>query len=180
MRPPKAPKAYDISKLVILVLERHLLIRRLMTDVFREFGVPTISSTQEPDAAFDLFENIPPDIIFCDWTPGLDGLSFVRQVRQSENSPNPFVPIVLLTAHTELHHVCEARDAGMTEFLAKPISAKLVYDRLRMIIENPRPFVRAENFMGPDRRRHTQPLTGEDRRVTQHEAAEADVQPNVH
>ncbi len=162
MRPPKA---YDISKLVILVLERHLLIRRLMTDVFREFGVPTISSTQDPDAAFELVEKIPPDIIFCDWTPGLDGLAFVRQVRQSENSPNPFIPIVLLTAHTELHHVCEARDAGMTEFLAKPISASLIYSRICSVIETKRKFVRCMGYFGPDRRRRHRAFIGDDRRT---------------
>ena len=161
----RPPESYDIRKLAVLVLERHLLIRRLMTDVFREFGVPTISSTQEPNAAFEFFENIPPDIIFCDWTPGLDGLEFVRRVRQSEKSLNPFVPIVLLTAHTELHHVCAARDAGMTEFLAKPISVSLIYTRICSVIESKRKFVRCTDFFGPDRRRRSRDFNGEDRCV---------------
>ena len=58
----------------------------------------------------------------------------------------------------------------MNEFLAKPISAKLVYFRLRSIIDNPRPFVRAEEFFGPDRRRRALPVPGQDRREVKHDA----------
>ena len=46
-----------------------------------------------------------------------------------------------------------ARDLGMTEFLAKPFSPKLIYLRLRIIAEQPRSFVRTGDFFGPDRRR---------------------------
>jgi two-component system chemotaxis response regulator CheY len=45
------------------------------------------------------------------------------------------------------------RDNGMTEFLAKPISAKTIYARLCSVIENPRAFIRVGVFFGPDRRR---------------------------
>ena len=49
----------------------------------------------------------------------------------------------------------EARDAGVTEFLVKPVSAKALVDRLRTVIERQRMFVRAESYTGPDRRRRT-------------------------
>ena len=44
-------RSYDLGKLSILVLEKHLLVRRLLTDVFSEFGVPTVHSTPEPEMA---------------------------------------------------------------------------------------------------------------------------------
>ncbi|MEX0694994.1 MAG: response regulator [Rhodospirillales bacterium] len=146
-------KAYDLSKMNILVLEKHLLVRKLLTDVFLEFGVATVFSTPEPKEAYKYFCDNAPDIILCDWTPDLDGMAFVRQIRQAMDTPNPYAPIVVVTANTELRHVCFARDNGMTEFLAKPISAKTIYSRLCSVIENPRPFVRVGDFFGPDRRR---------------------------
>jgi len=91
--------------------------------------------------------------IFCDWTPDLDGMGFVRQIRQADDTPTPYCPIVVVTANTELRHVCYARDNGMTEFLAKPISAKTIYSRLCSVIENPRAFIRVGKFFGLDRRR---------------------------
>ncbi len=87
----------------------------------------------------------------------MDGLEFVRLLRTDTNSPNPFVPVIMLTAHTEAKRVVEARDAGVTEFLAKPISAHQLYSRIRAIIEHPRPFVRAKSYVGPDRRRRQEP-----------------------
>ena len=40
-------RSYDLGKLSILVLEKHLLVRRLLIDVFSEFGAPTVHSTPE-------------------------------------------------------------------------------------------------------------------------------------
>lgn len=148
-------KSYDLTELKILVLEKHLLVRRLLTDVFAEFGVATVLSTPDPKEAYEFFCDQKPDIIFCDWTPDLDGMAFLRHIRNSQDTPNPYAPIVVVTANTELRHIYKARDNGMTEFMAKPITAKAVYQRLCSVIENPRPFIRVGDFFGPDRRRRT-------------------------
>lgn len=156
--------AYDITKLNILVLEKHVLVRKLLTEVFTEFGVPNVQSTPDPNVAWNMFSDFPTDIILSDWTHGLDGMAFLRKVRRSDDTPNPFVPIIVVTANTELHHVCEARDTGMTEFLAKPVSARLLYTRIVSILENNRPFIRAAQFFGPDRRRRSVHFMQADRR----------------
>lgn len=147
-------RSYDLGQLSLLVLEKHLLVRRLLTDVFSEFGVPTVHSTPNPEIAWDFFTQYQIDLILCDWAHGLDGMAFLNRVRQDEESTDPFVPVVICTANTELRHVCIARDNGMTEFLAKPVSAKAIYSRICAVIENTRPFIRVGEFFGPDRRRH--------------------------
>ena len=158
-------QAYDISGLNVLVLEKHVLIRKLLTDVFREFGVPSVQSTADPGTAWAFFQQFPADIILCDWCMELDGMEFLDRVRQDPDTPNPFVPVIVVTANTELRHVCTARDHGMTEFLAKPISAQTIYQRICNVIEGNRPFVRANDFFGPDRRRRGAPSPdGPDRR----------------
>ncbi len=157
-------KSYDLSKLNILVLEKHLLIRKLLTDVFSEFGVASVFTTPDPEKAFDYHCTMEPDLVLCDWTPDLDGMTFMQELRWSKFSPNPYIPIVVVTASTELRHIYTARDNGMTEFLAKPISAKTLYPRICAIIENPRPFIRTGQFFGPDRRRRANGFSGVDRR----------------
>src|SRR5581483_11468752 len=105
------------------------------------------------------------DIAIVDWVmEPMDGLEFVRQVRSAEDSPNPFLPIIMMTGHTERHRIFKARDAGVTEFLAKPITAKTLLLRLMNIIEHPRPFVRAKGYFGPDRRRRSEDYSGPERR----------------
>ena len=71
----------------------------------------------------------------------------------------------MVSANTETHQILEARDAGATEYLAKPVSGKLIYDRIVAVIENKRQSVRAEAFFGPDRRRLDRPYFEEERRA---------------
>jgi two-component system, chemotaxis family, chemotaxis protein CheY len=75
------------------------------------------------------------------------------------------VPIIMLTGHSERTRVTNARDAGITEFMVKPISAKALYQRILNVVVNPRPFVRTKTFFGPDRRRNVNPnYSGPERR----------------
>src|SRR6185436_2011519 len=94
------------------------------------------------------------DVIFADWEmEGMSGLEFTTKVRSAPDSPNAFVPILMLTSYTSIERVHAARDAGVNEFLAKPVSAKTVIARLTSVIEHPRPFVRTKSYFGPCRRR---------------------------
>jgi hypothetical protein len=61
--------------------------------------------------------------------------------------------------------VTAARDAGVTEFLAKPISAKGLYERIVNVVASPRPFIKTKSYFGPDRRRMISPnYVGPERR----------------
>jgi DNA-binding response OmpR family regulator len=56
----------------------------------------------------------------------------------------------MLTGHGDRDSVCEARDAGVNMFMAKPMSAKAMYERLVRMINRPLPFIRADGYFGPD------------------------------
>ena len=103
----------------------------------------------------------------------LDGTDFVRLVRTGDDSPNPFVPIIMLTAYSERSKVIAARDAGVTEFCCKPVTAKELFRKVRSIVNTPRPFVRTSNYFGPDRRRiKSENYRGPERRSEENEASE--------
>ena len=87
-------------------------------------------------------------------------------IRQPEANGNPYAPIIMLTGHSEKRRVTMARDAGVTEFLVKPISAKALYQRIMNVVANPRPFIKTKNYFGPDRRRNaSNSHVGPERRV---------------
>ena len=108
-----------------------------------------------------------PDIVITDWSmPIFDGLELAQMIRQPESKGNPFAPIIMLTGHSEKRRVTVARDAGVTEFLAKPISAKGLYQRILNVVANPRPFIKTKTYFGPDRRRNTtNAYIGPERRI---------------
>ena len=80
----------------------------------------------------------------------------------------------MLTGYTDRLRVFHARDAGVTEFMAKPISPKSLYARISAVIDRPRPFVRAEDYFGPDRRRRVIEFQGADRRSNEPKIVEGD------
>ena len=144
---------YDLKNVTVLVVEAQPNMRTLVREIFRQLGVVDIKCTDDPALAFAHIQRAAPDIVVTDWSPSVDALLLLDLVRKSEDSPNRFLPVIVLSAFTELRHVQLARDAGMTEFLAKPFSAKLIYSRIKAVIERNRVFVRAPSFFGPDRRR---------------------------
>ncbi len=142
-------------------------MRRIVRTLLNSYGARDITEAEDGAEALELFKASGPDIVITDWImPIFDGLELTRMIRSEDASGNPYVPIIMLTGHSEKKRVVEARDAGVTEFLCKPISAKGLYMRVLNCIVNPRPFVKSKTFFGPDRRRFTNPhYAGEERRT---------------
>lgn len=146
-------QGYDLHKISVLIVEPKFFMRKIINDILNEFGITNIQVAETAREGFEFFSKFSPDLILTDWSPTLNGVQFVTNIRQSKQSPNPYVPIIVISAHTSMKHVFTARDAGMTEFLVKPVRANLLYARIQSVIERHRMFVRAPRFFGPDRRR---------------------------
>ncbi len=145
---------YNIERLNFLVVDDNKHMCVLIKTILSAFGVRNVLEAGDGADAFKVLKHFPADIIICDWVmQPLDGLDFVRLVRTGKDSPNPYVPVIMLTGHTEMHRVMEAREAGVSEFLAKPVSPKKLYARIRSIIEHQRNFIKSKSYFGPDRRR---------------------------
>ena len=146
----------DFSDLRFLVVDDNQHVRRIVRTLLHGFGVREVYEAGDGAAGLDAVQNFLPDFIITDWVmPLFDGLEFVQMIRQPDSTLNPYVPIIMLSAHSERHRVLQARDAGVNDFLCKPISAKSLHQRISAILLNPRPFIRATSYFGPDRRRQT-------------------------
>lgn len=144
----------DLSRLCILVVDDNPHMRRIVKEILRTLGVGAVKDASDGADALKTMRVIPVDIVIADLDMSpLDGLEFTRLVRTGKDSPNRYMPIIMLTAHTESFRVLQARDAGVNEFLAKPISVRRLYARLDAVIRRPRVFVQTRRFFGPDRRR---------------------------
>ena len=145
---------YRFDRLKILVVDDNVHMRKLVTTILQAFGVVQIYEAENGERAWALLRESNPDVVVLDWVmEGLSGLELVQMIRTNPQTPNPFVPVILLTGHTSLDQVLQARDAGVNEFIAKPVSVKTMMSRLVAVIENPRPYVRTTAYFGPCRRR---------------------------
>ena len=155
---------YNLQKLNVLVVEGHQMMRRVMRDVLTALGVNNVEIVTADELETPEKEHFQPDVIFTDWSPNCDGLEVIKQIREKKRGFDRYIPIVMVSAYTELKQVCMARDAGITEFLAKPVSATLIYRRIAAMVESPRDFVETSSFFGPDRRRRSVGPSGAERR----------------
>lgn len=138
-----------------LVVEDNAHMRTLLRALLAALGLNEVHEAADGGQALALLERVEPDFVLTDLSmKPVDGIAFTLDVRNSPRSPNPFVPIIMVTGHTERARVLAARDAGVTELLAKPITARNLFLRIATIVERPRPFVRSPLYFGPDRRRH--------------------------
>jgi CheY-like chemotaxis protein len=156
----------DFNRLRFLVIDDNAHMRRILRTLLHGFGAREVHEAEDGATGLEAFTSFIPDIVITDWAmPIFDGLELTQMIRQPGANSNPYVAIIMLTGHSEKKRVMAARDAGVTEFLAKPISAKGLYQRIVNVVANPRPFVKTRTYFGPDRRRNVNPnYVGPERR----------------
>lgn len=143
-----------LKDLRVLVVDNAPHMRDLLCGLLHAVGVGVIETANDGGDALGKFKTFPADIILSDWEmEPMTGVEFVQAVRHSVRSPNPFVPIIMVTSHAEADRVLEARDAGIHEYLVKPITAQALLARLSEVINNPRDFMRTSTYFGPVPRR---------------------------
>ena len=154
--------------LKILLVDDNHHMRVLLTEILRAIGVKHVYEANDGAEALQVMRSNPIDIIMSDLAmQPLDGIDFVRLLRNSADSPNPMAPVIMITGHSTQKRVQEARDVGVNEFLSKPVTARGVLERIAQVVDNPRAFVRTGTYFGPDRRRRADPLyTGARRRAS--------------
>lgn len=146
--------SYKLHRISILVVEDNAPMLDITKSLLLAFGVGHVVGAANGEAGYKRFLEYNSDIVIADWMmKPMDGITFTRKIRNDPRSPNPYVPIILMTGFSERRRVLQARDAGVTEFLVKPFNARDLYKRIAQVIERPRQFVRSDSFFGPDRRR---------------------------
>ena len=107
------------------------------TAVLQSAGIRNVREAADGTAAMALLRQYPIDLAIVDFNMfPMDGCAFTRLVRTSPDSPNVYLPIIMMTGHSEKSRVQEARDAGVTEFVVKPITARAVNQRSVMILSS--------------------------------------------
>jgi len=148
----------DFFHLRFLVVDDNIHMRKIVRALLNGFGARDVIEAEDGATGLEAFQNNAPDIVILDWMmPIVDGIELTMLIRNPKSSVNPYVPIIMLTAHSDKRRVLQARDCGVTEFLCKPISAKALHQRILNMIVNPRPFIKTKSYFGPDRRRFVSP-----------------------
>ncbi|MDV6331539.1 response regulator [Asticcacaulis sp. 201] len=148
----------QFARVMVLVVDDNHYMRVIVCTMLRAMGITLIREASDGAEALEIVRDWRPDVIILDLVmETIDGIEFTRLIRRGTDSSHPYVPIIMMTGHTDRRRVLEARDAGVNEIVAKPLTARALIDRLKSVINNERGWVKCSTYVGPDRRRRTLP-----------------------
>jgi CheY-like chemotaxis protein len=142
-----------LGELKVLLVDDNDHMRTIVGTILKGIGILNVREARDGSEALEALRTWPADIAIVDFRmEPMDGVDFTRLVRNAADSRNPFLPIIMMTGFADRPRVEEARDAGVTELIVKPVTARAIIDRLNAVVYRPRPFVRTEDYFGPQRR----------------------------
>lgn len=117
----------------MLVVDDDKMLCQSSVNSLKEIGVDA-DWTLNAENAFKMIEEshkkgAPYDIILIDWKlPGMDGIEATRKIRRELNNN---IPIILISAYDWSEIESDAREAGVTGFIGKPLFKSTLYHGLR-------------------------------------------------
>lgn len=107
---------------LILVAEDNAINRRVISRQLGELGHP-FDMASDGEVAWDMLRQKAYGLLLTDCLmPRLDGYDLTRRIRQQESKGGPRLPVIALTANAVESEMQRCRDAGMDDFLTKPVA----------------------------------------------------------
>jgi len=161
----------EITKRGVLVADSSAHMASLIAAMLRSQGRRDIREAYDASKAMTELRRRPFDVVIIDDAlDGMDGVAFTRKLRAATDCQNRLVPIIMMSAAPDARRIADARDAGVTDVLRKPFAANHLQTRLASIETNPRGFIEAAEYAGPDRRRKVVDIGDKERRESETKA----------
>lgn len=166
----------NLRSFTALVVDQDDAHRWMIHNLLQALGVGEVLTASNCEEALSLLKRLSKkpvserietvDFLICDvGEDAVNGIALVRWIRMHRESPNRFLPVILMDSAFEPQDIAEARGFGATHFLMKPVNVDALVDRVLTIINRPRPFVYNNAYFGPDRRGNAKDVDN-DRRET--------------
>jgi len=143
----------NLAKITFLLVDDNPQSLEILSQVIVGFGVNKIIKCTSASAARAVLQQEVVDFILTDaQMPGEDGYQFIEWVRRHGGDANRFVPAIIITGHTRISQVAHGRDCGAHFIIAKPITPKIILERIFWVGRDTRMFIESKSYCGVDRR----------------------------
>ncbi len=158
----------NLSFATAVLLESGSEMRRLVKSVLLGIGFGFVHACPSIERARDAaLEEDKPDLFVLDLDGDHDAVCrMISDIRHSRLGENPFVIIIGMTLNPEEPVVQVVLDAGTDDVVAKPVSNKILTERIAYLTENRKDFVATSGYLGPQRAKGVRPDMEEAAQVT--------------
>jgi DNA-binding response OmpR family regulator len=116
----------------VLVVDDEPMARTLLRLMLVRAGFEVSEAEDGYDALEKIAEELPDLVILDVMMPGMDGFSVCRAVRESDRTAR--LPVIMLSAKTDLESVNRGLRAGANKYLTKPISPDELTRQVRSVL----------------------------------------------
>jgi len=124
----------DITDLKILIVEDQDDVRKLIQDMLEDMEVAKTFEAKDGQQAFEFIDAAFDfvDLIICDWNmPEMTGLELLQQIRTTDQN----VPFLMVTGRMDMDSVVQAKNSGVTAYIAKPFSPVQLETKIRAVLK---------------------------------------------
>lgn len=140
----------NFKELKVLIVDDSRTARLIVKEVLDAISVHQVAMAEDGADAMARLRTFPADIVICDLHMApLDGIEFTRLLRSAEDSPNPYLPVLMLTADATERQLKNAFGAGVNDFMSKPVEMAALRRKLHALFSSPLVFVRDGRYLKP-------------------------------
>ncbi len=155
-----------LAPFTIILADPNPFMRSVTRQVLATFGADKIIETDSINTLTGSDFLAEADLVIAELFFSDGSLLEFMKTTRAGTGKEKFIPVLLISAYTMRSWIFAARDAGIDEIIAKPLTVKSIIGRIKEVVENRRPFVETAKYFGPDRRRRAgHPPTNKERRL---------------
>ena len=118
--------------LKLLIVDDQRGIRRLLTEVFLEYGYE-IESCSNGIKTLETIPEFDPDLIIMDVKmPGMNGIDVLKKIRETDSERK----VIMMTAYGDQHYVNQAEALGVARFIIKPFDLNELKTQVSEILKD--------------------------------------------
>jgi DNA-binding response OmpR family regulator len=118
----------------VLLVEDNPSDSKIMRFILEKKGY-VVHSTEDVYGTIDAINRYPFDLIFLDWMlPHINGIDILKTIRQ--DSKHKDLPVIITTSRSETRDIKRAVEAGVTDYIVKPIDAVVLETKMKRVLKN--------------------------------------------
>lgn len=119
---------------VIITVDDSSTMRRIIKNTLQKLGFATVLEAGNGVEALEVMSKNKIDMIVTDWNmPEMDGLTFVKTVRQKEQYKD--TPILMITTEAAKEDILTALRSGVNNYVVKPFTPETLQEKVFKLLD---------------------------------------------